>query len=172
MLELKVFQSESASLIAARYAYYANHPDRPRKGNKPRPFFQALSALTGAGKTPILAQSVALMRSHFSREPIIFWISRAKSVVAQTFSNFSAGGKYRSIIDDFRIINVSHLNPAVIDDGLTPLIIMATTGLFNNKDQSEGALNIYKRDSDLFGDKSPWERLIERKDRERRPLLI
>jgi len=172
MLELKVFQSESASLIAARYAYYANHNDRPRKGNKPRPFFQALSALTGAGKTPILAQAVALMRSHFSSEPIIFWMSKAKSVVAQTYTNFSAGGKYSGLIEDFRVINIPQLTPALIDDGSTPLIIMATTGLFNNKDQSEGALNIYKRDADLFGDKSPWERLIERKDGRRRPLLI
>lgn len=173
MLDLKVFQSESAGLIAARYAYYANHTDRPRKGNKPRPFFQALSALTGAGKTPILAEAVALMRSHFSGEPIVFWMSKAKSVVAQTYTNFSAGGKYSGIVEGFRVINIPQLTPASIEDGSTPLIIMATTGLFNNKEQSEGALNIYKRDADQFGDQSPWERLIERKDgQRRRPLLI
>jgi type III restriction enzyme len=173
MLELKVFQSESASLIAARYAYFASHTDRPMKGNKPRPFFQALSALTGAGKTPILAEAVAQMRSHFSSEPIIFWMSKTKSVVAQTYTNFSAGGKYSGIIEDFRVINVPQLTPAVIEDGSKALIVMATTGLFNNKDQSEGTLNIYKQDADMFGDKSPWERLKERKDgNRRRPLLI
>ena len=173
MLDLKVFQSESSSLIAARYAYYSNHPDRPRKGSKPRPFFQALSALTGAGKTPILAQAVTLMRSHFSSEPIVFWMSKGKSVVAQTYTNFSAGGKYSDIIEGFRVINISQLTPACIEDGSTALVIMATTGLFNNKDQSAGVLNIYKRDADQFGDKSPWERLIERKDGKcRRPLLI
>ncbi len=173
MLDLKVFQSESAGLIAARYAYYANHTDRPRKGNKPRPFFQALSALTGAGKTPILAEAVALMRSHFSSEPIVFWMSKAKSVVAQTYTNFSAGGKYSGIVEDFRVINIPQLTPASIEDGSTPLIVMATTGLFNNKDQSEGALNIYKQDADQFGDQSPWERLKARKDgNRRRPLLI
>jgi type III restriction enzyme len=74
LLELKVFQSESAKTIADRYAFFANHPDRPRKGNKPRPFFQALSALTGAGKTPVLAQAVMLMRAHFCAEPIVLWI--------------------------------------------------------------------------------------------------
>jgi type III restriction enzyme len=173
MLELKVFKAEAAKLIADRYAFFANHAFRPRKGNQPRPFFQALSALTGAGKTPILAQTVALMRSHFSSEPIIFWMSKAKSVVAQTYSNFSAGGKYSEIIEGFRVINISQLDPRIIDDDSTPLIIMATTGLFNNKDQSEGSLNIYKRDADLFGDKSPWERLIERGSvGGRRPLLI
>lgn len=173
MLELKVFQSESARLIAARYAYYASHTDRPMKGNKPRPFFQALSALTGAGKTPILAEAVAQMRSHFTSEPIVFWMSRAKSVVAQTYTNFSAGGKYNSIVEDFRVINIPQLTPACIEDGSTPLIVMATTGLFNNKDQTEGALNIYKQDADMFGNQSPWERLKERKDGKcRRPLLI
>ncbi|HPQ03345.1 MAG TPA: DEAD/DEAH box helicase family protein [Bacillota bacterium] len=173
MFDLKVFQSEAASLIAARYAFFANHPDRPRKGNKPRPFFQALSALTGAGKTPILAQAVALMRSHFGCEPIVFWMSKAKSVVAQTYTNFSAGGKYSSILEDFRVINVPQLTPQCIEDGSTPLIIMATTGLFNNKEQAEGALNIYKKDADLFGNESPWDRLIVRKvGGQRRPLLV
>jgi type III restriction enzyme len=173
MLELKVFQSESAKNISDRYAFFANHPYRPRKGKHPRPFFQALSALTGAGKTPILAQAVALMRTHFAAEPIVFWMSKAKSVVAQTYTNFSSGGKYSEIIDGFRVINVSQLNPQYISDSSTPLMIMATTGLFNNKDQSEGMLNIYKRDADLFGDQSPWERLIDRKDDgKRRPLLI
>ena len=173
MLELKVFQSEAAKSISDRYAFFANHPDRPRKGKKPRPFFQALSALTGAGKTPVLAQSVALMRAHFDCEPIVFWMSKAKSVVAQTYANFSGGGKYSEIIDGFRVINVSQLSPTLISDSSTPLLVMATTGLFNNKDQSEGALNIYKRDQDRFGDRSPWDRLIERADNgKRRPLLI
>lgn len=173
MLELKVFQSEAAKSISDRYAFFANHPDRPRKGRKPRAFFQALSALTGAGKTPVLAQAVALMRSHFECEPIVFWMSKAKSVVAQTYTNFSGGGKYSEIIDGFRVINISQLSPELIADSSTPLMVIATTGLFNNKDQSEGALNIYKRDQDRFGDKSPWERLIERADNgKRRPLLI
>jgi len=172
LLELKVFQSDSAKLMADRYAFFANHPDRPRKGTKPRPFFQALSALTGAGKTPILAQAVALMRAHFASEPIVLWMSKAKSVVAQTFTNFS-GGKYSEIIEGFQVINIQSLNPQLITDGSTPLLLMTTTGLFNNKEQSEGALNIYKKDNDLFGDQSPWERLIERKHNgKRRPLLI
>lgn len=173
MLELKVFQSEAAKSISDRYAFFANHPDRPRKGKKPRAFFQALSALTGAGKTPILAQSVALIRAHLHCEPIVFWMSKAKSVVAQTYANFSVGGKYSEIIDGFRVINVAQLTSELIADSSTPLMVIATTGLFNNKDQSEGALNIYKLDQDRFGDKSPWARLIERCDNgKRRPMLI
>lgn len=172
MLELKIFQSDSAKMMADRYAFFANHPDRPRKGTKARPFFQALSALTGAGKTPILAQAVMLMRAHFGMEPIVLWMSKAKSVVAQTYANFSAG-KYSEIVEGFRVINIQELSPQLITDGSTPLLIMTTTGLFNNKDQSEGALNIYKKDNDQFGDVSPWDRLIERSNAgKRRPLLV
>jgi type III restriction enzyme len=173
MLELKVFQSKAAKAIANRYSYFASHPNRPKKGDKSRPYFQALSALTGAGKTPILAEAVAQMRAHFGSEPIVFWISKAKSVVAQTFTNFSGGGKYCEIIDGFRVINASQLNPHLISDSSAPLLVLATTGLFNSKDQAAGALNIYKRDQDLFGDLSPWERLIKRSDgKNRRPLII
>lgn len=173
MLELKPFQAESAKLIADRYAYFAHHPDRPRKGKKPRPFFQALSALTGAGKTPILAEAVARIRSQLTHEPIVFWMSRARSVVAQTTVNFSAGGKYSEIVEGFRVSGIGGLNPQMIKDLGTPLLVLATTGLFNNKDQSDGSLNIYKADNDLFGDKSPWDRLIERGDgKTRRPLFV
>src|ERR1700733_4167902 len=161
LLELKEFQSDSAKLMADRYAFFANHPDRPRKGNKARPFFQALSALTGAGKTPILAQAVMLLRGHFTSEPIVLWMSKAKSVVAQTYLNFTSG-KYSEIIDGFQVINIQGLHPNLIADGSTPLLLMTTTGLFNNKDQSEGILNIYQKDNDLFGNHSPWDRLIER----------
>ena len=173
MLELKVFQSEAAKLISDRYAFFASHPDRPRKGNKPRPFFQALKAITGAGKTPILAQAVAQLRTHMVGEPIVFWMSKAKSVVAQTYTNFSGGGKYSEIVDGFNVINVSQLTPQLIEDDGSALLVIATTGLFNNKGQSEGALNIYKTGADGFGEKSPWQRLIARtSDGKRRPLLI
>ena len=77
MLELKVFQETASKQIADRFAFFSAHPDRPRKGTKPRPFFQALSALTGAGKTPILAQAVVLLRGHLPAEPIILWMSKA-----------------------------------------------------------------------------------------------
>jgi type III restriction enzyme len=173
LFELKSFQLKAATLISQRYVYFANHPYRPKKGNKPRPFFQALSALTGAGKTPILAYAVALMRAHFAVEPIVFWTSKAKSVVAQTYNNFNAGGKYHEILDDFAVINVSELTPSLISDGNAPLLILGTTGLFNNKNQSEGTLNIYSEDQDQFGGQSPWQRLVDRTfEGKRRPLIL
>ncbi|MBA0431304.1 hypothetical protein D7Y53_15415 [Stenotrophomonas maltophilia] len=173
-IELKPFQVRAAQQIAGRYAFFAGHPYRPTyKGKLPRPFYQALSAITGAGKTPVLAEAVTLMRMHMGVEPIVFWMSKAKSVVQQTYTNFSGGGKYAEIVDDFRVIRAAQLEPNLISDGSSPLIVMATTGLFNNKEQADGALNIYKKDQDLFGDQSPWERLIARDaGGVRRPLII
>lgn len=173
-IELKPFQVRAAKQIADRYAFFASHPYRPKyKGTLSRPFYQALSAITGAGKTPVLAEAVNLMRMHMGVEPIVFWMSKAKSVVQQTYTNFSSGGKYAEIVDDFSVIRAAQLEPTLIADGKTPLIVMATTGLFNNKEQADGALNIYKKDQDLFGDQSPWERLIARDaGGVRRPLII
>ncbi len=173
-IELKPFQVRAAKQIADRYAYFAGHAYRPTyKGSLPRPFYQALSAITGAGKTPVLAEAVTLMRLHMDVEPIVFWMSKAKSVVQQTYTNFSSGGKYAEIVDAFRVIRAGQLEPGLTADGTTPLIVMATTGLFNNKEQADGALNIYKKDQDLFGDQSPWERLIARDaGGVRRPLII
>ena len=71
-------------------------------------------------------------------------MSKARSVVAQTYTNFS-GGKYSELVDGFRVINIQNINPELLSDGTTPLLLMTTTGLFNNKEQSEGALNIYKK---------------------------
>lgn len=173
-IELKPFQMRAAQQIAGRYEFFAGHPYRPTyKGKLPRPFYQALSAITGAGKTPVLAEAVTLMRMHMAVEPIVFWMSKAKSVVQQTYANFSSGGKYCEIVDDFRVIRAAQLEPNLISDGSSPLIVMATTGLFNNKEQADGALNIYKKDQDLFGDQSPWERLIARDaGGVRRPLIV
>ncbi len=173
MLELKVFQSGAAKLIADRFAFYSNHPDRPRKGNQPRAFFQALSALTGAGKTPILADAVARMRLHLQAEPIVLWMSKARSVVGQTHTNFAEGGKYSHLVDGFRVLPIGNITPALLSDTIAPLLITTTTGLFNNKEQAEGNLHIYKNDRDKFGDESPWERLISRTGvGGRRPLIV
>ncbi|MEP2612453.1 DEAD/DEAH box helicase family protein, partial [Marinobacter alexandrii] len=173
MIELKTFQSKSSKLMADRFGLFANHPDRPSKGQIPRPFFQALSALTGAGKTPILADAVTRIRAHLTAEPIVLWMSKARSVIGQTHSNFVVGGKYSHLIEDFRTVRIADLTPQLLADGSAPLLITTTTGLFNNKEQAEGNLHIYKTDKDTFGDASPWERLIQRDTgEERRPLII
>ncbi|MCW0197977.1 DEAD/DEAH box helicase family protein [Sphingopyxis sp.] len=173
MLELKVFQAAAAKQMVDRFSFYASHPDRPRKGNMPRPFFQALSALTGAGKTPVLAETVMRMRANLHAEPIVLWMSKARSVVGQTLTNFSEGEKYSHLVEEFRVLPIGNITPALLNDPTAPLLITTTTGLFNNKEQAEGNLHIYKRDNDTFGDESPWERLISRPGAgARRPLIV
>lgn len=76
-------------------------------------------------------------------------MSKAKSVVAQTYTNFSGSVKYSEIVNGLRVINIAQLSPGLFADSLIPLMVIATTGLFNNKDQSEGVLSIYKRNQVL-----------------------
>jgi type III restriction enzyme len=67
------------------------------------PFYQALSALTGAGKTPILADAVAQIRAQLPVEPIVLLISKSKAVVGQTYGNFESGGRYERFIEGFLV---------------------------------------------------------------------
>ncbi|XSS62200.1 DEAD/DEAH box helicase family protein [Pseudomonas sp. B11] len=171
MKEIK-FQNDAAQQIAQRYAYFANHDARPGTRKTADPFFQALSALTGAGKTPILAEAVTLIRNELQGEPIVLWMSKARSVVGQTFNNFN-GGKYAPLIEGFQVCLIKDLSPSMIQDSGSPLLILTTTGLFNNKDQAEGDLKVYRPGEDKLGSLSMWQRLIQRNDGSvRRPLII
>lgn len=171
MKEIK-FQNDAAVQIARRYAFFANHELRGYTRKAADPFFQALGALTGAGKTPILAETVTLIRNELQGEPIVLWMSKARSVVTQTYNNFN-GGKYAPLIEGFQVCAVKDLQPKMLEDGGTPLLVMTTTGLFNNKDQGEGDLRIYRTAQDSQGGKSMWQRLIDRNDGTgRRPLII
>jgi hypothetical protein len=171
MKEIK-FQNDAAVQIAQRYAFFANHEQRPGTRKAADPFFQALGALTGAGKTPILAETVSLIRNELHGEPIVLWMSKARSVVTQTFNNFN-GGKYAMLIESFQVCAIKDLQPTMVEDSSTPLLVLTTTGLFNNKDQAEGDLRIYRTAQDSQGSKSMWQRLVERHDgQSRRPLII
>src|SRR4051794_16464870 len=99
-IELLPFQAKAAEQIASRYNELAADVRRPTVNREwDVPFYQALNALTGAGKTPILADAVAQIRASMQIEPIILWVSKAKAVVDQTYANFSSGGKYEGLIE-------------------------------------------------------------------------
>ena len=89
------FQTRAADQIAARYALLASDPRRPMEHKGwDVPFYQALSSVTGSGKTVILADTLSQIRTGMTSEPIVLWISKNKAVVDQTFSNFDTGGEY------------------------------------------------------------------------------
>lgn len=173
--ELKKFQATAARQIVDRYVVFANHEDRPGTRRRPNPYFQSLSSITGSGKTPILAQGVAEMRLVMQTqcEPIILWMSKARSVVSQTNLNFSSGGKYSSLIEGFYVTSIKEINGNLITDSSLPLLITLTTGSFNQSAKENGGLNLHQPNEDCFGGKSPWEVLRGRKSgNQRRPLII
>lgn len=170
-IELLPFQARASDTIAKRFIELSRDERRPMEYKSwAVPFYQALSALTGAGKTPILADSVARIRAAIAPEPIVLWISKGRAVVDQTYSNFDAGGKYAHLIDGFLVRYLSELNIDLIQDDGTPLIALATVGTFNRTDRT---LRVHQAAGDK-GKEPLWTLLKDRlgKSKERRPLII
>lgn len=173
-IQLFPFQVKASEKIAHRFGELAADLMRPMVHRYwSVPFYQALSALTGAGKTPILADAVAQIRTLVAGEPLILWISKSKAVVDQTFSNLESGGKYSHLLEGFMIGYLSDLRPDLVRDSTAPFIALATVGTFNQKDRADGTLRVHKVDEDKADD-SLWTVLRERKSAagERRPLIV
>lgn len=169
------FQTRASDQISLRFELLIADNRRPMEyAGWPTPFYQALSALPGSGKTPILADAVSQLRALQSLEPIVLWISKAKSVVEQTLSNFEPGGKYEALIEGFVVVSLSELSDTLIADATCPVIAIATVGSFNQKDKADGSLKVHQVSEDQ-GKDALWTTLTNRKsatsDR-RRPLII
>lgn len=176
-IQLLPFQARASQQIVNRFAKLVADDERPLQNrNWAVPYYQALSALTGAGKTPILADAVAQMRHLFPSEdePIVLWISKARAVVEQTFANFEGGGKYSHLVEGFDVRWMLDLTDDVIRDDSTPCIALSTVGAFNQKDRGDGTLVVHQVRQD-DGDKALWTKLRERVGRAsgaRRPLVV
>jgi type III restriction enzyme len=173
-IELLPFQIRASQQIINRYLKLQEDPKRPAEHKSwDVPFYQALSALTGAGKTPILADAVAQMRTVAPLEPIVLWISKARAVVEQTFANFAAGGKYAHLVAPFEAVYLSEITPQQIGDATTAFVALSTVGTFNQKDKADGTLLVHKAGDD-GGDVSLWDALVKRESvgGQRRPLII
>lgn len=173
-IALLPFQTIASEQITARFVELQSDKKRPwEHASWMTPFYQALSSLTGSGKTPILADAVTNIRAVLPYEPIVLWISKAKAVVEQTRKNFEAGGKYAHLLDSFVVTSLSELDQAVINDATTPVIVMATVGTFNQKDKQDGTLRVHKVDDDKADD-SLWNLLQHRpaEGNTRRPLVV
>lgn len=174
-LELFQFQQDAASQIADRYIKYSDEPLSFGRGAKRRevPFYQALSSITGSGKTAILAQAVSEIVAMSEVPPVILWLSKGKVVVQQSYANLAEGGKYDHLLTDVTVRLLSEYDPADVADSGEALLYFATVGTFNQKDKEESKLKIYALDTDEI-ESTRWEALKTREtaDGTRRPLVV
>ncbi|MFD3425325.1 DEAD/DEAH box helicase [Nocardia fluminea] len=175
MLSLFQFQESAAANISSRVSEYLDQP-QVQVVNRQRhvvPFFHALSAITGAGKTAVLAESVSQIADTMQVKPVIMWLSKGKVVVRQTFDNLSPGGKYHHLLDGMSVDALANYRPETVAESSQPLVFFATVGTFNQKDRESGTLLIHKSDVDNM-EASVWDALRLRldADKNRRPLIV
>lgn len=175
MIELFEFQRTASQTIADRFIEYRANPAITGTQNdlKVVPYFQALQAITAAGKTAILADAISTIAGVLSPPPIVLWLSKGKIVVEQTYTNISSGGKYHHLLDGFDIYAIAEFDAEEARNSTRAAIYFATVGTFNVADKEAGNRLIYRCDIDSQ-DQSTWDALRERRDPtgERRPLLV
>lgn len=175
MIKLLPFQREASTQIVDRYLEYQGNEVSKGTRKKPEyvPFFQSLAALTGAGKTVILADAIAQMSDTTTISPVVLWLSRGRVVVAQSYANLQPGGKYNHILGNVNVRSLNEYSSHDVEVAESASLFFATVGTFNRKDMEAGSLNIYKSDIDETGI-STWDALGKRLDihGQKRPLFI
>src|SRR5436190_17560493 len=170
-MKLFKFQSNASDEIVRKFRDYSTNPLMEDKFTT-IPFYQNLSAITGAGKTLILADTVAKIRTAVSPEPIILWVSKGKVVVGQTLTNLSAG-KYAKFLGNYEVIPLLNASAEAIEDSTKGLLLVATVAKFTVKDKEQGDRKIYQSELDT-AESTLWDRLKNRTDAVgiKRPLIV
>ena len=91
MLEPLPFQRDACDRMVSKTIEYLSHPAITRKGRRV-PFIQILRAITGAGKTIVLARYVSELSRNRTSIPVVLWTSKTSAVVEQTRGRLSPGG--------------------------------------------------------------------------------
>lgn len=174
-IELFPFQQDAASQMADRFIEYSVDPiEMGRRGNKREvPFYQALSSITGSGKTAILAQAVSEIVAMSEIPPVILWLSKGKVVVQQSYANLADGGKYDHLLPGITVRLLSEYDPEHVANSKEGLLYFATVGTFNQKDRANSNLRIFALDTDNI-EATRWEalKIRETADGRRRPLVV
>ncbi len=166
-LQLLPFQQDAANLLVTRSLdYFSGGPDKI--GGRVMPFVGQLKAVTGAGKTPILADVMGKIRP-----AIVLWTTKFGSVVDQTVTNLGVGGKYHHLLGPgVEVIKFSAIPSAsawhrILErkDGLTILVSTVAAWYSSEKDDR---LNVHRISKD-WGDKSRWDQLTQDRNR---PLWV
>lgn len=164
-MNLFPFQESALQEIRDKFLHHLDRL-RPEEGRN-YPFIQFLRAITGAGKTPILAGVVSEMALAVAPTPIILWTSKTSAVVSQTLENLDTGGKYHSLVQTFIVKDITEVRIADIYDVNTKLIITSTVASFNRT--SKEGLKVFNPRSDQESGTSLWDALIYRRSK---PLFI
>lgn len=160
-MELLPFQILASTQIADRFNIYMQEPLTTTR-TRIVPFYQNLSALTGSGKTLILADAIEQIRSSLPIEPIVLWLSKGKVVVWQTYANLSTG-KYAELLGGYKVKPLLDCSINDIEQSDSGLILVATVAKFNQKDKDKGNLKVFQIGLDS-SDQSLWDMLKIRID--------
>ncbi|EON33763.1 hypothetical protein GTC6_05332 [Gordonia terrae C-6] len=174
-IDLFQFQRTAASALADRFIEYLDDPVTLGRKNNLRvvPFYQALSAITGAGKTAILAQAVNEISVGCSVPPIFLWLSKGRVVVRQAYANLAQGGAYHHLLGDANVRLLADYSRADVEQDPRPQVYFATVGTFNRADRQDSSLRIFRAEIDTTED-ATWDALKKRLTArgERRPLIV
>ena len=160
-MDLMKFQIQASETIAERYSKYMEEP-LPGLRGKFVPFYQNLSAITGAGKTLILADTIEQIRAYSSTQPIVLWLSKGKVIVSQTIENFTTG-KYVDNIPNYLVKPLLDCKESDLLDDAQGLLLIATVGKINQKDKEGGDRRVFQTGIDNANN-SLWEMLKTRKN--------
>jgi type III restriction enzyme len=168
------FQEEAAEALrdaALGWIAYASRNGPPKYGPSPIPFLGQLKAVTGSGKTPVLAETVGSLG-----DGVVLWTTRSSAVVEQTFANLS--GRYRPLLPAnttiLRDIPSQIVWRELIDDSTGLTIWVLTVASWNEADadsngSADARLRLRRPQPDWAGEGSPWDQLREEL---KRPLWI
>ena len=134
-------------------------------GRTPAPFIGHLKAVTGAGKTPILASVVGNLQN-----ALVLWTSVSAAVVDQTYRNLR--GRYRSLLPPGTQILRERPSKAewkeLMEASAGITIWVTTVGSWNEAEAAEAGgaesarLNMHRPQKDWGGSMSPWAQLSTR----------
>jgi len=175
--DFKLFSFQDDAVDARRGAAlnwmaHAYEQGPPRYGASAIPFLGQLRAVTGAGKTPILASVVGGLGYG-----VVMWTSRSSAVVEQTYNNLR--GKYAALLPSGARVLRDTPGQAewrqLIDAEVGLTIWLLTVASWNEAESAQGAgsetarLNLHRPQRDWAGETSPWDQL---RNELRRPLWI
>ncbi len=153
--DLKPFQLMAASKLTEMVRGYPNDTYRARydpDSGELLPFLCRLRAITGSGKTPVLASTARELK-----DGIILWTTNRSAVISQTLSNLRSGGKYSPLLPEgTEVFALGDMSPSdwkdamSAENGLT--ILLSTVAAFNQKGDH---LKIHQKS----GDTTRWQML-------------